>query len=98
MKFGLTKNQYQYIQETVVDPLKEQGVTVWIFGSRARGDQQEFSDLDFMVESEEDISANLGEIQEILEEGSFPFKVDIVQSKDFAESYRESFECDKVRL
>ena len=98
MKFGLTKNQYQYIQKTVVDPLKEQGVTVWIFGSRARGDQHEFSDLDLMVVSKVDVSANVGEIQEILEESSFPYKVDIVQNKDFAESYRESFERDKVEF
>ena len=49
MKFGLTEQQYQYIQET-------------------------------------------------LENGNFPYKVDIVQSKDFAESYRESFERDKVEI
>lgn len=98
MKFGLTSEQYQYIQEIVVDPLKAQGATVWIFGSRARGDYKEFSDLDLMVESKEDVSAKVGKIQEILEEGSFPYKVDIVQHKDFAESYRQSFETDKVQL
>lgn len=98
MKFGLTKEQYQYIQVTVVDSLKEQGATVWIFGSRARGDHKEFSDLDLMVESKADVSAKVGKIQEILEDGNFPYKVDIVQHKDFAESYRESFEADKVEL
>jgi predicted nucleotidyltransferase len=57
MKFGLTEQQYQYLQEIVVAPLKNQGATVWIFGSRARGDYQEFAD-----------------------------------------SYRENFETDKVKL
>ena len=51
-----------------------------------------------MVVSKVDVSANVGEIQEILEESSFPYKVDIVQNKDFAESYRESFERDKVEF
>ncbi len=69
-----------------------------MFGSRARGDYQEFSDLDFMVESKEDISASVGKILEILENGNFPYKVDIVQSKNLAESYRKSFERDKVKL
>lgn len=98
MKFGLTGQQYQYIQKTVVQPLKNQGATVWIFGSRARGDYQQYSDLDIMVGFEEDISADVSNIQEILDEGNFPYKVDIVQSKDFAESYRESFDRDKVLL
>lgn len=98
MKFGLTEQQYQYIQEIVVVPLKNEGATTWIFGSRARGDHDEFSDLDFMVESKEDISSLVSKIQETLENGNFPYKVEIVQSKDFAESYRESFEMDKVEL
>ncbi|RLA56843.1 MAG: nucleotidyltransferase domain-containing protein [Gammaproteobacteria bacterium] len=98
MKFGLTAQQYQYIQETVVVPFKNVGATVWIFGSRARGDYHKFSDFDFMVESEEDISSQVSKIQETLENGNFPYKVDIVQSKDLAESYRESFEMDKVEF
>jgi len=98
MIFGLTPEQYQYIHATVVAPLKNQGATVWIFGSRARGDHKEFSDLDLMVESEKDVSSYIGNIQEILENGNFPYKVEIVQSKDFADSYRESFARDKVEL
>ncbi len=98
MKFGLSEPQFQYIQETVVAPLKNKGASIWIFGSRARGDHTEFSDLDFMVESKEDISTLVSNIQETLENGNFPYKVDIVQSKDFAESYRENFEKDKVEI
>jgi len=96
MKFGLTEEQLQYIQDIVIDPLKGQGVLILVFGSRARGDHQEFSDLDLMVESEQDISAKVGDIQEALENGNFPYKVDIVLSKDFAESYQDNFEKDKV--
>jgi predicted nucleotidyltransferase len=98
MKFGLTQRQFQYIQEVVVTPLKNSGAKVWIFGSRARKDHGKFSDLDLMVESEEDISLLVSEIQEALENGNFPYKVDIVHNKDFADSYRESFELDKVEL
>ncbi|MBE9540577.1 MAG: nucleotidyltransferase domain-containing protein [Proteobacteria bacterium] len=41
-----------------MNPLKNQGANVWIFGSRARGDHQEYSDLDLMVSADIDISAN----------------------------------------
>jgi len=81
-----------------VDPLKNQGAAVWIFGSRARGEHQIFSDLDLMVSSDTDISAHISKIQELLEEENFPFKVDIVESKNFAESYRKNFDRDKMQL
>lgn len=98
MKFGLTEQQYSYIQEIVVLPLRIKGASIWVFGSRARGDHSKFSDLDLMVECEDDVSACVSRIQETLETGNFPFKVDIVLSKDFAESYRESFAADKVEF
>jgi len=98
MKFGLSEQQYNYIQGIVVLPLKSKGASVWVFGSRARGDHSQFSDLDLMVESTEDISMQVSSIQETLENGNFPYKVDLVQNKDFAESYRGTFEKDKVEL
>ena len=81
-----------------MNPLKNQGATVWVFGSRARGDYQVFSDLDLMVSAKNDVSAHISKIQEVLEQENFPFKVDIVESKNFAESYRNNFDRDKVQL
>jgi predicted nucleotidyltransferase len=48
MKFGLTEDQFQILNETVVSPLKSHGATVWIFGPRARGDHKASSDVDIM--------------------------------------------------
>lgn len=98
MKFGLSNQQYSYLQDTVVTPLKSEGATVWIFGSRARGDHEKYSDVDIMVRCEGDISADVSNIQELLDDGNFPYKVDIVLSSNFAESYRESFDRDKVQI
>lgn len=98
MKLGLTENQYEFILKTVVLPLSKRGAKVWCFGSRSRGDHQTFSDLDIMVESAIDLSGEIGAITEILIESNFPYKVDIVQEKDFAESYRINFSKDKVLL
>lgn len=81
-----------------MNPLKNQGATVWVFGSRARGDHQEYSDLDLMVSARDDIAAHVSKIQEVLEQENFPFTVDIVESKNFAESYQDSFDRDKVQL
>lgn len=96
MKFGLTQDQYKFIQTQVVHPLEKLGAKVWCYGSRARGDYRHFSDLDLMVETSHDISNSISQLQEFLVESNFPYKVDLVKLNDFADSYRNSFEQDKV--
>jgi len=96
MKFGLSDEEYHFIHKNVVEPLQEKGATIWCFGSRARGDHQKFSDLDLMVESSEDLSREIGAIQEQLSKSNFPYKVDLVQFREFAESYKEGYFKDRV--
>jgi len=98
MKYGLTESQIQYLNQTVVHPLRARGARVWLFGSRARGDHKPFSDIDIMIESQTDLRRIISEIQETLMESSFPFKVDLVQDRDFAESYRPSYLHDRIEL
>lgn len=95
MKFGLNKEQYNFIYEQVVKNLEKNNAQIWCFGSRARGDHKEFSDLDLMVYSNKDLNSEIGLIIENLSKSNFPFKVDIIQYKDFAENYKQSFEADK---
>ncbi len=58
---------------------KDKKVEVYLFGSRARGNFSEFSDVDIAIYSEEDISKELTLLREILEESNFPLKIDIVE-------------------
>lgn len=96
MKFGLTDQEYQYIKKTVVDPLTRQGARIYCYGSRARGDHKPFSDLDLMIDGPGDLEIEVGKISEVLANGNFPYKVDLVLLKEFADSYRESYETDKI--
>ena len=98
MKFGLTESQFQYIFENVVLPLESAGASIWCYGSRARGDHHTFSDLDLMVETSKNLSREVGSIQELLENGNFPYKVDLVLFSDFAESYKQGYQNDKQRF
>ena len=98
MKYGLTPEQYHFIEEEVVGPLESLGAKVWVFGSRARGDHKKFSGLDLMVETENDVRFVISQIDEMLIESSFPYKVEIVIKNDFEQSYIENFENEKVEF
>ena len=97
MNFGLTKDQYKFIYEKLVLPLREMGLEIYVFGSRARGDHQKFSDLDVLAKGDASgLDAKISEILETLEESTFPFKVDLVKDKDLATSYRENVRKDQI--
>ncbi len=90
MKFGLTQTQFEILDRTAIQPLKKAGGQVWIFGSRARGDHKTFSDIDLLFSFPEKAPAGLlGLISEALEESRLPFKVDLVNESELADSYRE---------
>ena len=95
MKFGLSEREYEFINDEVALPLRKLGAKVWCYGSRSRGDFKKFSDLDLMVEAPSDLSAKIGEIQEKLSDSHFPYKVDLVQWMDFAESYKPGYLRDR---
>jgi predicted nucleotidyltransferase len=96
MKFGLNENQYFWIKENIVGPINDKGGKVFCYGSRARGDYRPLSDLDLMVESQNDEKIELDLFQELLENSDLPFKVDLVDFREFAESYKIGYQRDKT--
>jgi uncharacterized protein len=101
MKYGLTEHQLNILYQFVILPLKANKASVWIFGSRARGDHQPFSDVDIMYEIDKANELPLGftaKLKEDIEESRFPFKVDIVNLADIADSYKVGTIADRVAL
>lgn len=103
MRFGLTNEEYNFIQNNVIVPLQKYDTTVWCFGSRARGDYKKFSDLDLMLETSKAgdgyaFIQEVGRIKDFLSASNFPYKVDIVILSDFAQSYRAGYERDKQKF
>lgn len=102
MKFGLTEKEWNILDQTLIRPLlKEQNAKVWIFGSRARGDYKKFSDIDILFslsEGKKLPQGFLSQIKENLDNSSLPYKVDIVDIKELAQSYQSFVDADKIEL
>lgn len=96
-QFGLTTEHQQLLTDILLAPLKQRGCSVFVFGSRARGDYKKFSDLDILIEGEVSTTL-LSRIRESLEESTLPFRVDIVSMQDLADSYRAGVLRDRVAL
>lgn len=101
MKFGFSEEEYLLLHQIVIQPLKDQGAQVWIFGSRATGKHQKFSDVDllFSLPSDNKLSEGfLFEIKSNLEDSDFPYKCDLVRVDSLADSYKESAMRERVLL
>lgn len=52
---------------------------IYLFGSRARGDERVHSDIDIAIQSDSALSGRLAQIRYTIEESLFPYKVDLVE-------------------
>ena len=90
MKFGMTEEQFDLLEKPVITPLRALGTDVYIFGSRV-GTSYHHSDVDILYSMSAGKTVDavaISKIREVIEESRFPFKVDLVDEKDLAESYR----------
>lgn len=97
MKFGLRPHEFEILAKGLIEPLKLKGISLWIFGSRARGDFKKFSDIDILYDGLLTLS-ELSDLREKLEESDLPYKVDLVNLSDVAESYKMHIMKDRIRL
>ena len=62
------------------------GAKIYLYGSRARGDFREYSDIDLAIDAgKESKRLNIGEAKSVMENLSMPYKVDIVDLNHISE-------------
>ncbi len=77
----MNEEQYALLERLVIQPLKNQGAEVFIFGSRATGKHHAHSDVDLLYRIEQGPPlppGYLSGIKEAIEESRFPFTVELV--------------------
>ncbi len=98
MTINLTKEELAFLRQVVVRPLSAAGYRTWCFGSRARGDNARYADVDLLIEGPGKPRALISAISEQLIDSNFPYKVDLVLASDLAESYQSSVMDDRCLL
>lgn len=101
MKFGLSQSELALLNEILLVPLKKYHARIWIFGSRARGDHQKFSDVDVLYSLPKGTTLPPGflfTLKDDLVDSNLPYKVDVVCEEDLAEGYRDSVMKDRIEI
>jgi uncharacterized protein len=75
------------------------GVTVHVFGSRARGQPKAWADLDLVLEGAAPLPLSLvAKLAEAFEESALPWKVDLVDRKTVSAGFGRLIDQSKVAL
>jgi predicted nucleotidyltransferase len=82
---GALQAQLKKILFQHIDP---KNYTVFVFGSRATGASETFSDIDIGIEGQPLSAKTKREIEEALEESDIPFRVDIVDFSTVNDRFR----------
>jgi len=72
---------------------------VLVFGSRIKGTQQKFSDLDLCLKGKDPIElADIAMLKEALSESDLPFTVDVIDYNSIADGFKKIIDNEAVNF
>ncbi len=84
------KEAIRTLRELIESVIKEEGVVVYLFGSRATGNATTVSDIDIGIAFKDRSSrAVIPLLREKIENSNIPYKVDIVDLSQVSREFRE---------
>lgn len=95
---GLTEEQSRGIRK-IFDKTLPQGIHVYLFGSRARGTNRKYSDMDLALESSSAIASDVMlKLYDEFEESDLPFRTEIVDILKVDADFRDHIQPDLIKI
>ena len=92
------KQAIEKLRHMVLDALGEHDAEVWLFGSCARGEALQHSDIDIAILPRDELpSGFFSDLAESAEESSIPYDVDIVDLRSAAPSLIDEVRREGVK-
>jgi predicted nucleotidyltransferase len=95
---GTLANYQEEITEVFSHAVPNKVFSVYLFGSRARGEEENGSDADLAISGEQINRADLSLIREQWEYSTIPVMLDLVDTKDIGSDLSAQIEKEKVLL
>jgi|ERR1051325_3048610 predicted nucleotidyltransferase len=86
------------LRRMVFDALGDHDAEVWLFGSCARGEVMQHSDIDIAILPRNDLAAGFfPELAERIEESEIPYDVDLVDLRRAPASLLDEVRCEGIK-
>ena len=88
----------QAVRQVAQDILSDYDVDVYLFGSWAKGDERQTSDIDVAVDPHQRLPADLlSNLRERFEESSIPYFVEVVDLSETDRAFRTTVRREGIR-
>ena len=96
--FGLEERYINFIKKTLKKHVSSPDAKFYIFGSRAKGKYQEYSDIDIAIDSKDMTLDTKLKLEDDFENSTFPYEVDIVDLNNIKENFKNLIKNDLIEL
>ncbi len=98
--FGLTEIQYSFVKASLIEFLKfKKNYKIFVFGSRAKGSERQYSDIDLWIDSEPELTdIEISTFADKIELSDLPIKIDVVTDRTCLDEYRGRILSERVLL
>ncbi|MER2493237.1 nucleotidyltransferase family protein [Catenovulum sediminis] len=95
---NITAAEKQIIEQIIKQSLPD-NVQVYVFGSRTKNQNRQYSDLDIVLKCDKKVSPELLiNLKEEFMESDLPFRVDITDWHRLSESFKPCIEKDLIQI
>lgn len=92
----LNPKYIEFIKNTVGSVLSD--FELYIFGSRARGNAKEYSDIDIAIKSAELNNKTKSQLEFLFEDSTLPYEVDIINLGNISEQFKKVILDNLVKI
>ena len=92
----LEKKYLDFVKQTIASYLQD--YELYIFGSRAKNNAKEYSDIDLAIDSVELTPEIKSKIEAFFEASTLPYEVDIIDLNNITENFKQLIKEDLIKI
>lgn len=93
------QSQHLLIVRSILKHYLPSDAQIWVYGSRAKKNARQFSDLDLAIEASKPLSIHtLADLASAFEESDLPYKVDIIDWQTISDSFKNGVISQRILL
>jgi predicted nucleotidyltransferase len=93
------RTDHEQLVLSILGALLPAGTRAWVFGSRATGQAQPYSDLDLAIDAGRPLTLDeTARLSEALRDSDLPYRVDLVDWRGIGDNFRKLIAAERVWL
>jgi uncharacterized protein len=99
MNIKIESKYLNLIKNIINSILQDKNLKIYVFGSRAKGNARQYSDLDVALKSDSKIDVDkINKIKIGLDDTTIPYKIDVIDLNEISDSFKSCIEKSLIEI